>query len=163
MILFIISSYFMLSDDSYLTLFYLKWLLFSHCIALYNSILCQIISIGVQCNLLRKIFEKKPITYLSFLLFIFSYLFILYYILLFYFSLLNFFFLLFMSFFIPFLLNTATKQIRALGYTALILGVTGNSLPVDVDHFISHGANQVLIKPLDINDFKSAMKGEENK
>ena len=91
----------------------------------------------------------------------FNYLFSLSYA--FYFSFLNFFFLLFMSFFIPFLLNTATKQIRALGYTALILGVTGNSLPVDVDHFISHGANQVLIKPLDINDFKSAMKGEENK
>jgi CheY-like chemotaxis protein len=55
---------------------------------------------------------------------------------------------------------TATKEIRALGYTAPIFGVTGNSLPSDVAHFKLHGADVVLIKPLDIDDFKRAMQGE---
>jgi CheY-like chemotaxis protein len=54
---------------------------------------------------------------------------------------------------------TATKEIRALGYTAPIFGVTGNSLPSDVAHFKLHGADVVLIKPLDIDNFKRSMQG----
>ena len=61
---------------------------------------------------------------------------------------------------IPFPLSLpATRDIRALGYKAPVIGVTGNSLPTDVEHFKSHGANVVLIKPLDFDVFKSAMAG----
>jgi CheY-like chemotaxis protein len=43
---------------------------------------------------------------------------------------------------------TATRLIRDLGYKGLILGVTGNALPSDIEHFTSHGADQVLLKPV---------------
>ena len=43
---------------------------------------------------------------------------------------------------------TASKEMRALGYQGIIIGVTGNALPADIDMFLSHGANRVLIKPL---------------
>ena len=43
---------------------------------------------------------------------------------------------------------TATKEIRALGYRGIIIGVTGNALPADIEYFISNGANKVLTKPL---------------
>ena len=45
---------------------------------------------------------------------------------------------------------SATQALRDLGYKGLILGVTGNVLPSDIAHFIAHGADQVLLKPLDI-------------
>jgi CheY-like chemotaxis protein len=42
----------------------------------------------------------------------------------------------------------ATKKLRDSGCSALILGVTGNVLSEDVDHFISMGADKVLPKPI---------------
>ena len=45
---------------------------------------------------------------------------------------------------------TATKAIRELGYKGVIIGVTGNALPSDIAHFIAHGADTVLVKPLNI-------------
>jgi CheY-like chemotaxis protein len=45
---------------------------------------------------------------------------------------------------------TATRHIRALGYNGLVLGVTGNTLPADIDMFIQNGADQVFGKPLDV-------------
>ena len=100
---------------------------------------------------------------------------------------------------------TATREIRALGYTSLIFGVTGNGthvsflslltsrcnctdaacpladslpllkyfiyltllylvfdimsgLPADVAHFLSCGADKILLKPLDILAFGQAMR-----
>mmetsp|Transcript_32138 Transcript_32138/g.30630 ORF Transcript_32138/g.30630 Transcript_32138/m.30630 type:complete len:167 (+) Transcript_32138:3-503(+) len=53
---------------------------------------------------------------------------------------------------------TATKIIRGLGYTGVIIGVTGNALPSDIDHFIAHGADRVLTKPMNINDFNTIIK-----
>ena len=53
---------------------------------------------------------------------------------------------------------TATKEIRSLGYTGLIFGVTGNTLVADIDYFIASGANQVLAKPLDMDVFDIAMR-----
>ena len=53
---------------------------------------------------------------------------------------------------------TATKEIRSLGYTGLIFGVTGNTLEADIDYFIDSGANQVLAKPLDMDVFDIAMR-----
>ena len=53
---------------------------------------------------------------------------------------------------------TASKELRALGYKGLIIGVTGSALPVDINHFINHGANHVLIKPLDLNQLMSILE-----
>ena len=83
---------------------------------------------------------------------------------------------------------TATKEIRSLGYTAPIFGVTGNGKyvgcyranhmnlafvvlfvtlyhsfsspsgsPTDVQHFLSSGANKVILKPFRIGAFGEAM------
>jgi CheY-like chemotaxis protein len=43
---------------------------------------------------------------------------------------------------------TATAQLRELGCTVPIIGVTGNVLPADVQYFLDSGANAVLPKPL---------------
>jgi CheY-like chemotaxis protein len=46
---------------------------------------------------------------------------------------------------------TATKIIRSLGFKELvILGVTGNVLPEDVEMFLAHGVDAVLGKPLTV-------------
>jgi two-component system, sensor histidine kinase len=44
----------------------------------------------------------------------------------------------------------ATKIIREKGYTALIIGVTGNVLVEDVEYFTAMGANRVLPKPVNL-------------
>ena len=54
---------------------------------------------------------------------------------------------------------TATKEIRALGFVGPIIGVTGNALVVDINNFLSHGANKVLSKPLDLNKFLECIGG----
>ena len=36
---------------------------------------------------------------------------------------------------------SASKAIRVIGYKGIIMGVTGNALPADIDTFLSHGAN----------------------
>ena len=41
----------------------------------------------------------------------------------------------------------AAKKIRALGYGGFIVGITGNLLPEDVQHFRACGADAVLPKP----------------
>ena len=53
---------------------------------------------------------------------------------------------------------TATKEIRSLGYTAPIFGVTGNFLDSDVRHFEDSGANLVLAKPFDMKIFEKAIQ-----
>ena len=52
---------------------------------------------------------------------------------------------------------TATKEIRALGYSGIIIGVTGNALPADIEYFISNGANKVLTKPLRVEHLFAAI------
>jgi CheY-like chemotaxis protein len=45
----------------------------------------------------------------------------------------------------------ATKIIRSMGFDRLvILGVTGNVLPEDVDMFLDHGVDAVLGKPMNL-------------
>ena len=56
---------------------------------------------------------------------------------------------------------TATKEIRSLGYTAPIFGVTGNTLDTDINYFIVSGANKVLAKPFDMEVFNKAILGIE--
>eukprot|EP01036_Dinobryon_divergens_P039972 gene39972-biopygen31869 len=43
---------------------------------------------------------------------------------------------------------TSAKNMRAIGFNGVILGVTGNALPADIEYFMSHGVNGVLIKPI---------------
>ena len=45
---------------------------------------------------------------------------------------------------------SATEAIRSLGYYGRIVGVTGNAMQHDIDHFLSKGADRVLVKPVDI-------------
>lgn len=52
---------------------------------------------------------------------------------------------------------TATEEIRSLGYTAPIFGVTGNGLTTDIEYFKNSGVDSVLLKPLSIVSFYDAM------
>ena len=54
-------------------------------------------------------------------------------------------------------MNFINQEIRKLGYKGLIIGVTGNALKVDVDTFMTHGADKVLIKPMNIDDLKGIL------
>jgi CheY-like chemotaxis protein len=47
----------------------------------------------------------------------------------------------------------AVKMIRELGYTGKIFGVTGNAFQSDIDDFLAHGVNEVLIKPVSIEKY----------
>ena len=43
----------------------------------------------------------------------------------------------------------AVQRMRAeLGYRGVVIGITGNALPEDLNNFRDHGANVVLTKPL---------------
>ena len=46
----------------------------------------------------------------------------------------------------------AVKAIRSLGFKGVIIGVTGNVLTEDVETFLSHGADVVLPKPVDVEE-----------
>lgn len=50
--------------------------------------------------------------------------------------------------------SEATAAVRQRGYNGLIVGLTGHMMPEDVEHFKSSGANDVLPKPLKIDDLK---------
>ena len=54
---------------------------------------------------------------------------------------------------------TATKEIRRLGYKGIIIGVTGNSLLIDIETFMKAGANDVLLKPLNFKALEKAISG----
>lgn len=47
----------------------------------------------------------------------------------------------------------ATKQLRAKGFTLPIIGLTGNVMVDDVNHFLICGADHVLAKPFQIDQF----------
>lgn len=51
----------------------------------------------------------------------------------------------------------AVKKIRDLGYKGVVLGVTGNSLQEDIDDFKTMGADEVLLKPLNVASFLDAI------
>ena len=54
----------------------------------------------------------------------------------------------------PFMKGTeATKLIREMGFGGKIFGVTGNALQSDIDEFMAHGADEVMIKPLTAEQF----------
>jgi CheY-like chemotaxis protein len=45
-----------------------------------------------------------------------------------------------------------------LGYRGLVICITGNALPEDLDTFRAHGANLVLTKPLTNDKFMDAIR-----
>lgn len=55
---------------------------------------------------------------------------------------------------------TATKKIRELGFTGLIIAVTGNALAADKEYFMHQGATAVLVKPLDTNRFDELLQSK---
>ena len=54
---------------------------------------------------------------------------------------------------------TAAKEMRSMGYKGLIVGVTGNALLSDIELFLSHGADAVLNKPIDMNKLDELLRG----
>jgi CheY-like chemotaxis protein len=52
----------------------------------------------------------------------------------------------------------ATAAIRELGYKGLVLGVTGNALPDDIDYFRKCGADDVFLKPVDVSKLKETIQ-----
>jgi len=49
----------------------------------------------------------------------------------------------------------ATKKIRKMGFKGTIMGVTGNVLSEDVQFFKDHGADEVLAKPISLDEIKA--------
>ena len=47
---------------------------------------------------------------------------------------------------------SAAQAMRQLGYTGLILGVSGHTLEEDSEHFLSSGADKVLTKPINLKE-----------
>ena len=45
------------------------------------------------------------------------------------------------------------RLIREQGYTGLIVGLTGDGSDEDARYFTEHGANAVMTKPFDLDDF----------
>ena len=67
--------------------------------------------------------------------------------------------LIFMDFEMPIMTGPeAAKALRNLGFKLPIIGVTGNVLPTDKTYFMKMGANEVLSKPLDIDDVNALVR-----
>ena len=56
----------------------------------------------------------------------------------------------------------AARIIRDMGFKGLMLGVTGNALPEDIEHFICNGADAVLIKPLNVHQFDEILRNRNS-
>lgn len=54
----------------------------------------------------------------------------------------------------------ACREIRALGYQGVIIAVTGNVLPSDIEEFICAGADKLVPKPFRVDDIKSILEGD---
>ena len=53
----------------------------------------------------------------------------------------------------------SSRAIRGLGYKGIIIGLTGNALSEDIEAFINHGADRVLIKPVDMTALFTTISG----
>ena len=53
----------------------------------------------------------------------------------------------------------ACREIRSLGYEGVIIAVTGNVLPSDIEEFLSAGADKLVPKPFKIDDIKATLEG----
>jgi len=55
----------------------------------------------------------------------------------------------------------AARSMREGGYCGLIIGITGNMLPVDKERYLREGANMVLTKPVNIQEIDKALQQVE--
>ena len=53
----------------------------------------------------------------------------------------------------------AAYEMRKDGFKGWIIGVTGNALDVDLEHFISQGADRVLTKPVSLRSLRIIIAG----
>mmetsp|Transcript_3946 Transcript_3946/g.9607 ORF Transcript_3946/g.9607 Transcript_3946/m.9607 type:complete len:927 (-) Transcript_3946:356-3136(-) len=54
----------------------------------------------------------------------------------------------------------ATNAIREMGYSGVVVGVTGNVLEEDIEYFQSNGADRVLPKPVNLKSLQGCWNGE---
>ena len=52
----------------------------------------------------------------------------------------------------------ATAEMRRRGFNTLVIGITGNVMQTDMDHFMNSGANAVLSKPLSFEKMLETVK-----
>ena len=52
---------------------------------------------------------------------------------------------------------SAVQKIRAMGYDKPIIGVTGNTLPEQIQDFIAHGADEIVTKPVKLAVLKETI------
>jgi len=50
-----------------------------------------------------------------------------------------------------------SKILRGMGYQGLIVGITGNGLQQDIDHYLENGADYVFIKPFTKSNLTALM------
>ena len=58
---------------------------------------------------------------------------------------------------------SAISAMRAMGYRGLIIGLTGDAAEEDQALFLASGADFVLTKPMDVNQFDTILCGLKNK
>ena len=52
----------------------------------------------------------------------------------------------------------ASKRVRQLGFRGKIFGVTGNAFQSDIDEFFSHGADEVVVKPVSLEMYSHIIR-----
>jgi osomolarity two-component system, sensor histidine kinase TcsA len=53
----------------------------------------------------------------------------------------------------------ACKQIRALGYGGLVLAISGNVIPEDIQEFLAAGADHFIGKPFKLEQLQAVLSG----
>ena len=53
----------------------------------------------------------------------------------------------------------ACKQIRQLGYTGVIIAISGNVIPEDIEEFLAAGADKFLGKPITLEQLQKTIQG----
>ena len=56
---------------------------------------------------------------------------------------------------------TSVKHMRDAGYNGLIIGITGNALPADIKYFVNQGANEVLTKPVKLQQLQEVISSRK--
>lgn len=53
----------------------------------------------------------------------------------------------------------ATRALRLLGYNGIIVGVTGDAQVQDIKNFIDAGADDVFVKPINVEAVENRLRG----
>lgn len=53
----------------------------------------------------------------------------------------------------------ACKQIRSLGYSGVIVAISGNVIPEDIQEFLAAGADKFLGKPITLEQLQTTLEG----